>query len=245
MREMIENIATGMILIGFVAMWWTWKKQPNKKKLLASILFTICSFILFGIFSDGNNQGYGVTSEAGTTTTTIASEIASLKSQESEYTTETSTSTTTETTENITIESKINKQEIEKIVDDKVVNNFIISFNAISDSDLIEIERGHIRTKFTARSFDYFIELWNSNDTDKISIQINGDDNKGIDGMRQLFRDSVKAIDKDLGDDVIYNFFDTALANDNYIVEKLGDRIEVRFGPDTMTYREFIDISEK
>lgn len=110
-----------------------------------------------------------------------------------------------------------NSRTKENYVEDTVVNDFINEYNAITSSPLTDISKGNIRTKFFAYSYGYYMELLNSNATNKISVTItetNENAEKGVAGMRDVFHDVAKAIDSSLSDEDIYGYFDDLTSGD-------------------------------
>ena len=98
-----------------------------------------------------------------------------------------------------------------------VVNDFINQYNASTTSPITDISKGNIRTKFFGYSYGYYLELLNSNATNKISVTINEtNDNadSGVPGMRDVFHDIAKTIDPTLSDEDIYTYFDDLVSGD-------------------------------
>ena len=109
------------------------------------------------------------------------------------------------------------QKEKDAYVEDTVVNDFINQYNAITTSPITDISKGNIRTKFFGYSYGYYLELLNSNATNKISVTINEtNDNadSGVPGMRDVFHDIAKTIDPTLSDEDIYTYFDDLVSGD-------------------------------
>ncbi len=120
-------------------------------------------------------------------------------------------------------------------IDDMVVNKFISDYNGISESGFTEIERGSIRTKYFAYSYGYYCELLNSSSSGKICVTIdetNENASLGVEGMRDIFRDVIRAIDSSVDDDEIYNCFDSLILDGKLKSDvSLGDTV-ITFCPD-------------
>ncbi len=128
-------------------------------------------------------------------------------------------------------------------VDDKIVNSFINSYNSIADSELTNISKGNIRTKYFADYKGFYLELIHPNATDAISVTIsetNDTSENGVKGMDSTFKYVVKAIDPSLTDSTIDNFFQN-ITNGYQTSEYLGNLL-VSFSPDTDQYRGHITI---
>ena len=130
------------------------------------------------------------------------------------------------------------------LVDDSVVNHFIISYNSISSSPFTDIKEGNIRTKYYAYSYTYYFELQHSDDTDNIDITINEtneNSEEGIKGMKNAFEDTIHALNPSLSSKEIDGYFnnlvDGNLSFDSYIHNNLEvnqelDGIAVAYSPD-------------
>lgn len=118
---------------------------------------------------------------------------------------------------------------------DMVVDKFISDYNSISESGFTEIERGNIRTKYFAYSYGYYCELLNSSSSGKICVTIdetNENASLGVEGMRDIFRDVIKAIDSSVDDDEIFNCFDSLILDGKLQSDvSLGDTM-ITFCPD-------------
>ena len=124
--------------------------------------------------------------------------------------------------------------DIIEYANDKVVNQFISDYNAISQSPFTDIKKGNIRTKYFAYSYGYYCELLNSTDTKKIGVTIsetNDNADIGVSGMRGIFHDVVITIDSELTDDEIYTFFDELVKNEHMTDSTLGT-MNINFVPD-------------
>lgn len=118
---------------------------------------------------------------------------------------------------------------------DDVVNQFIISYNAITKSAFTEIKNGNIRTKYFAYSYGYYCELLNASDTNKICVTINEtNDNAamGVAGMRDIFHDIVITIDPSLSSDEVYRHFDNLIVRDNLEEDSILGSVLILFVPD-------------
>lgn len=136
-------------------------------------------------------------------------------------------------TEETFLENTQSKTE-SQIVEDEVVNDFINRYNAISKSPLENIKKGNIRTKYFADSYGYYLELLNSNATNKIAVTINetnetADD--GVAGMKDVFHDVMKVIDETRTDDEINSYFNDLISN-KYLTEDSFGTIDIVYSPD-------------
>lgn len=128
-----------------------------------------------------------------------------------------------------------NKDEKLNYAEDEVVNNFIENYNSFSNSPIDNIEKGNIRTKYFGETFGYFIEMINSNDTNKISVTINKTNenaNIGMDGMKEVFHDVIKTIIGNIPDEDINSYFDKLVSNEYMLTEEAFDNLEITFFPD-------------
>ncbi|MGT2799315.1 hypothetical protein [Streptococcus marmotae] len=135
--------------------------------------------------------------------------------------------------------------EVEKYVDDDIVNEFITAYNALSSSKLSNIEKGNIRTKFFAESQGYYLELLNAADTNKIHISINPTNEtkeNGLSGMAEIFHDVVKAVDQSLSDEEIDRSFQESIEKNVMVNQMLGS-INIEVIPDLYNSGGRIDIS--
>lgn len=129
------------------------------------------------------------------------------------------------------------------VVEDDVVRVFVSDYDAVSQSPMTDISKGNIRTKYYAYSHGYRLELLHSADTDKISVTISqGGSSEGVDGMRDVFRDVVRAIDPSLTGEQADQFFDSMVAGGQAEGLGLGDGVKVVFSPDTETWPGHIDV---
>lgn len=83
--QILNNIATALILLGLFGTWWFIKKNPNKKFKWTSIVVTVIAFVLFGISDTGGNKEATNTPQSSSTTSK-----SSLKNSSSISETETS-----------------------------------------------------------------------------------------------------------------------------------------------------------
>ena len=121
-----------------------------------------------------------------------------------------------------------------KYVDDRIINDFINSYNQNSNSPLENIKKGNIKIKYFASSYGYYLELLHANDTDKISVtinQTNENSESGVAGMKEVFHDIVKSIESSLSDDEINNYFDNLVSNETLTDSKLGS-LKIELVPD-------------
>ena len=121
-----------------------------------------------------------------------------------------------------------------KYVDDRIINEFINSYNQHSNSPLENIKKGNIKIKYFASSYGYYLELLHANDTDKISVtinQTNENSESGVAGMKEVFHDIVKSIESSLSDDEINNYFDNLMSNEIKTGSNLGT-LKIEYIPD-------------
>ncbi len=112
---------------------------------------------------------------------------------------------------------EVSKGEVIVYVEDEVVNQFIVDYNAITKSEFTDISRGNIRTKYFAYSYGYYCELLNSNATNKINVTINETNENadvGVSGMRDVFHDVAITIDPSLSDEEVYAHYDELVTNE-------------------------------
>ncbi|WP_293964415.1 hypothetical protein, partial [Streptococcus sp.] len=121
-----------------------------------------------------------------------------------------------------------------KYVDDRIINEFINSYNQNSNSPLENIKKGNIKIKYFASSYGYYLELLHANDTDKINVtinQTNENGESGVAGMKEVFHDIVKSIESSLSDDEINNYFDNLMSNEIKTGSNLGT-LKIEYIPD-------------
>ena len=121
-----------------------------------------------------------------------------------------------------------------KYVDDRIINEFINSYNQHSNSPLENIKKGNIKIKYFASSYGYYLELLHANDTDKINVtinQTNENSESGVAGMKEVFHDIVKSIESSLSDDEINNYFDNLMSNEIKTGSNLGT-LKIDYIPD-------------
>lgn len=129
-------------------------------------------------------------------------------------------------------EEKVKETEYAK---DKVVNNFIANYNSFSNSPIINIKKGYIRTKYFGETYGYTVEMLNANDTNKIDVTINKTSETldiGMEGMKEVFHDIIKAIMSDANDEDINNYFDKLVSNEYMVTEEAFNNLEIKFFPD-------------
>lgn len=96
---------------------------------------------------------------------------------------------------------------------DEVVNNFIITYNSLSNSPIIYIEQGNIKSKCYGHTYDHRIEILNGADN-TLHITIEADYNHpDMTELRDAFRDVMLALDPTLTDEEAFNAFDEATNN--------------------------------
>lgn len=137
------------------------------------------------------------------------------------------------TTESFQNESSVEKTT-PKIVDDKIVNDFINNYNNVSNSPLESIKKGNIKIKYFALSYGYYLELLHANDTDKINVTINQTNENsefGVAGMKEVFHDIVKSIEPSLSDDEVNSYFDNLVSNEAITDSDLGS-LKIKYIPD-------------
>ena len=121
-----------------------------------------------------------------------------------------------------------------KYVDDRIINEFINSYNQNSNSPLENIKKGNIKIKYFASSYGYYLELLHANDTDKINVtinQTNENSSSGVAGMKEVFHDIVKSIETSLSDDEVNNYFDNLVLNETITDSTLGS-LKISYVPD-------------
>ena len=121
-----------------------------------------------------------------------------------------------------------------KYVDDRIINEFINSYNQRSNSPLENIKKGNIKIKYFASSYGYYLELLHANDTDKINVtinQTNENSESGVVGMKEVFHDIVKSIESSLSDVEINNYFDNLMSNEIKTGSNLGT-LKIEYIPD-------------
>ena len=131
--------------------------------------------------------------------------------------------------------TKNTSEEKPKYAEDEVVNNFIENYNSISNSPIINIEKGNIRTKYFGETYGYRIEMLNANDTNKIVLTINKteeNENIGMEGMKEVFHDAIKVIILDVSEEDINNYFDNLVSNEYMVTEEAFNQTEILFVPD-------------
>lgn len=146
-------------------------------KRLISLVLAGCLAIFFGACSD-----------------TGAAE-SSLPTAEAES--ETASSTAGSTT------SDLSSEQMEKLFDsNEIVNTFLTKYNEIAEYPFgaDEIESGNVRNKAIISTGELYITIYGLDLEKGISISIEGQDEPS-DCFFPVFRDSLKAIDKDVTDE--------------------------------------------
>ncbi|WP_066924272.1 hypothetical protein [Murdochiella massiliensis] len=157
----------------------------------------------------------------------------------------------TSTTETIEINSTSemeSSEESRKYAEDEVVDTFIKNYNSFSDSPIEHIEKGNIRTKYFGVTHDYWVEMINAADTNKIVVTIDKTDknrNLGMEGMKEVFHDAIQAIIPDAGIEEINNYFDHLVSNEYMVTEEAFNQLEILFCPDTERSPGHIEIRSK
>lgn len=144
--------------------------------------------------------------------------------------------------------TKNTSEDKPKYAEDEVVNNFIKNYNSLSNSPIINIEKGNIRTKYFGETYGYLIEMLNANDTNKIVLTINKtekNENIGMEGMKEVFNDAIKVIIPDISEEDINNYFDNLINNEYMVTEEVFNQIEILFVPDKELSYGHIKISSK
>lgn len=121
-----------------------------------------------------------------------------------------------------------------KYVDDRIINDFINSYNQNSNSPLENIKKGNIKIKYFASSYGYYLEFLHANDTDKLNVtinQTNENSESGVAGLKEVFHDIVKSIESSLSDDEIDNYFDNLMSNEIKTSSNLGT-LKIEYIPD-------------
>ena len=115
----------------------------------------------------------------------------------------------------------------------KVVNQFIIDYNNVSQSDFTDIKKGNSFVKNFAYSYGYYCELQCNTSTNKIVVIINETADTaslGMNGMRDIFHDVAITINPELTDDEIYAYFDELVQNEHITESEFGT-MSIKFKP--------------
>lgn len=122
---------------------------------------------------------------------------------------------------------------------DEVINDFILNYNDVSDSDLTGIDRGNIDIKASGYTHDgYYLNMLHSNATDKIDVEIhktNDNRKSNMAEMRNVFYDVCRAMDDTLSDSEIYALFDGYIDGSIKGDQSMGS-LSVHFSPDIDDY---------
>ena len=175
------------------------------KKIISFLLIVVCMFTLIACESSKENEEINVKSKPTTEELDITKNNSEEKVKETEY------------------------------AKDKVVNNFIANYNSFSNSPIINIKKGNIRTKYFGETYGYIVEMLNANDTNKIVVTINKTNETldiGMEGMKEVFHDSIKAIMSDANDEDIDSYFDKLVSNEYMVTDETFDNLEIKFFPD-------------
>lgn len=158
--------------------------------------------------------------------------LSACSSPNNQSETDSNTTPQTEEDKSETVEESVEEEVV--YADDKVVNQFIVEYNAITQSEFTDIKKATIRTKYFAYSYGYYCELLHANNTDKIHVSIHETegDASTVEGMREIFHDVAKTIDPTLSDEDIYACFD-GLVEYGYLKDdvQLGT-MTILFSPD-------------
>ncbi len=177
----------------------------RNKKIISFLLIVVCIFTLIACESSKENEEINVKSKPTT------EELDKTKNNS---------------------EEKVKETEYAK---DKVVNNFITNYNSFSNSPIINIKKGNIRTKYFGETYGYTVEMLNANDTNKIDITINKTNETldiGMEGMKEVFHDIIKAIITDENEEDINSYFDKLVSNEYMVTEEAFNELEIIFLPD-------------
>lgn len=175
------------------------------KKIMSFLLIVVCMFTLIACDSSKENEEINVKSKPAT------EELDNNKNNS---------------------EEKVKETEYAK---DKVVNNFITNYNSFSNSPIINIKKGNIRTKYFGETYGYTLEMLNANDTNKIDITINKTNETldiGMEGMKEVFHDIIKAVISDKNEESIDSYFDKLVSNEYMVTEEAFNNLEITFFPD-------------
>ncbi len=112
------------------------------------------------------------------------------------------------------VEESNTTEDVEALFEsDEVVNNFIIHYNSISGSPIIDISRGNIDEKCLGHTYDHQIEILDGADG-AIHITLSADnDHPDMLDLRDAFRDIMLTLDPTLTDEDAYAAFDEAAVN--------------------------------
>ena len=174
----------------------------GEKKLISLLLIVVCMIPLVACESLKEKEEINVKSEQATEKFDKTKNISEEKVKDTEY------------------------------AKDKVVNNFIANYNSFSNSPIINIKRGNIRTKYFGETYGYAVEMLNANDTNKIVITINKTNENadiGMEGMKEIFHDSIKAIITDESEEYINRYFDDLLKNEYMVTKDAFNELEIMF----------------
>lgn len=142
----------------------------------------------------------------------------------------------------------LDKQK-EQIVKNKIINEFIIKYNSLSESPITDIEKGNIRTKYFGRSYNYYLEMLDIKDTKTAEMEITifetyENSELGVEGMKNVFHDIMKSCIKDSSDEEINNYFDELISN-QYNVNKTYKNVDIDFSRGTAQSEGHIKITKK
>lgn len=77
--------------------------------------------------------------------------------------------------------------------------------------------------------------MLNANDTNKIDITINKTNETldiGMEGMKEVFHDIIKAVISDKNEESIDSYFDKLVSNEYMVTEEAFNNLEITFFPD-------------
>ena len=198
------------------------QKKPKKKgKLLPSIIVIIVAVIILSAF--GNKSKTDKTDNVNKSETEARKEVEIQKESE-----------TTVKEENIA-----EKEESGEILfeDDEGVNSFIVKYNSISGSPLVDLEKGNTRNKCYGHTYERYAEIVNGADG-TIYFTVNADfENPEIADLRDAFKDGVLTLDSSVSEEDAYSAFDKALEDENY-------RTDQAIGNVTYTIYQTVELSK-
>ena len=195
-----------------------WRKKNTwdiKIKIAVTVVFWL--FILI-IGSTGNKDK---TTDSSSTDSSIA--VESSIDTESD-----------KTSDNLT-QNELVEDEGNKYADDDIVNQFITDYNAISQYEMTDIEKGNIRTKYFGHTNNCYVEMINATDAtaEAFCVTVNGGNNEEItESMFAVFPEVVHTLDSTITDEqiqqAIADFKDGNVMNEGY---KLGDSLTITYIP--------------
>ena len=132
------------------------------------------------------------------------------------------------------------EDEVNKYAEDDSIDQFITDYNAISQYQMTDIEKGNIRTKYFGHTNDCYIEMINATGelVEAFCVTINGGNNEEItEKMFEVFPEFIHTLDSSVTDEqiqqAITDFKDGNVLSEGY---KLGDSITITYVP--LRFRE-------